>query len=334
MSHIFISYSHANSTEMAQVRDLLRSEGLPVWTDERLTPGTLSWKNAIEDALNRAVAVVVLLSPEARQSESVEREMAYSLLHDVPIYPLLIGGDEALSKFPRIEHISHIDARDNPLNAAQPVIDQLCTRLGTERLSMQRARAIEEGTRKPLDGQLSSETLGRIFNFDQHTLVRNRDGYITAAQRTTILTKLIGFTVMGIMGGAMLVSLAVQFLLLIVTGIAEAADATTGGYLLGDAIYFCGLGIPALAVVGFGLWLLINSWLALLRKARHVEGTMIRVAEKRSPQILVGETTLSIPRKAWKLLDDVHFGRFRVYYWTTGISNHVLSIEPWNEVIL
>ena len=40
--------------------------GLSVWTDTGLTPGTPNWEDAIEEAVNQAKAMVVLLSPKCK----------------------------------------------------------------------------------------------------------------------------------------------------------------------------------------------------------------------------------------------------------------------------
>ncbi len=92
--HVFLSYSHKDTEAMRHVRDDLRAEGLAVWNDENLTPGTPSWKNAIEQAIENTGCLVVILSPDAKGSEWIEREMDYARACGVPILPVLAGGDE------------------------------------------------------------------------------------------------------------------------------------------------------------------------------------------------------------------------------------------------
>ncbi len=93
-SHVFISYSRRNADTMARVSQALREAGILVWTDEKLTAGTPSWKDAIEHALQGAFAVVVLMSPPAKASEWVERELDYAYVLQCPIYPLLVEGTQ------------------------------------------------------------------------------------------------------------------------------------------------------------------------------------------------------------------------------------------------
>ncbi len=79
---------------MRQVRDYLTAVGLSVWTDERLKPGTQRWNVAVEHAIEHAACVVVLLSPAAKESEWVGRELDYAIAQRKAIFPALIEGDE------------------------------------------------------------------------------------------------------------------------------------------------------------------------------------------------------------------------------------------------
>jgi WD40 repeat protein len=79
---------------MCRIRDDLRAAGLLVWTDENLVPGTKSWKDAIEKAIEQAYSLVVILSPAAKQSEWIERELEYANLWGLAIFPVLARGKE------------------------------------------------------------------------------------------------------------------------------------------------------------------------------------------------------------------------------------------------
>lgn len=95
--HVFLSYSRRDLTAMNRLRDDMRNAGLRVWTDENLTPGTSSWQAAIEEAIERAVCVVVLFTPDSRQSEWVMAELQYARMQKVVIVPVLMRGDESRS---------------------------------------------------------------------------------------------------------------------------------------------------------------------------------------------------------------------------------------------
>jgi serine/threonine protein kinase len=92
--HIFISYSRVDAELMRRVRESCTSAGFNVWTDDSLTPGTPSWKDKIENAIENAGGIIVILSPDAKQSEWVKRELDYGMVCGIPIFPVLARGDE------------------------------------------------------------------------------------------------------------------------------------------------------------------------------------------------------------------------------------------------
>lgn len=94
MNHIFLSYSRRDTDMMQRLRDDLRRAQLAVWTDENLKPGTPSWKQAIESALDAAGCVVVILSPDAKGSKWVKEELNYAENQGLRIFPVLVAGDE------------------------------------------------------------------------------------------------------------------------------------------------------------------------------------------------------------------------------------------------
>ncbi|MBZ0283632.1 MAG: toll/interleukin-1 receptor domain-containing protein [Anaerolineae bacterium] len=98
MQHqVFLSYSHQDALIMQRVRDDLRTAGLSVWTDEGIEPGTLSWKRAIQQAIETTTCLVAILSPAAKASEWVERELEYARVQGIPVIPMLAHGDERTS---------------------------------------------------------------------------------------------------------------------------------------------------------------------------------------------------------------------------------------------
>lgn len=92
MGHIFLSYSRKDIHMMQRLRDDLRAEGLDVWTDESLSTGSQSWKQDVEEAIENASALVVLLTPNAKKSTWVREEMNYAEAQDVRIFPVLASG--------------------------------------------------------------------------------------------------------------------------------------------------------------------------------------------------------------------------------------------------
>src|SRR5688572_27867035 len=108
-NHVFRSYSRQYALIMNRVRNDLRERGLTVWTEDSLEPGTHSWKIAIQKAIESSASLVVLLSPEAKQSETVEQELEYAAVKDVRIFPLLLNGDESSSLPPELVDTEYIN---------------------------------------------------------------------------------------------------------------------------------------------------------------------------------------------------------------------------------
>ncbi len=102
MSHLFISYSKQNIDFARYLRALLEAEGCPVWMDEvRLQPSARWWKE-IEESVQACAAFVVIMSPEAAESDWVEREILLAEKLKRPLFPVLLAG-EAWSRLANIQ---------------------------------------------------------------------------------------------------------------------------------------------------------------------------------------------------------------------------------------
>jgi len=92
---VFISYSRRDRSVMRIVRDALTSAGFTVWSDESLEPGSPSWKNDVQQAIEGAGCVVAILSPDAKDSEWVSEELNYARIHKRRVFTVLVRGDES-----------------------------------------------------------------------------------------------------------------------------------------------------------------------------------------------------------------------------------------------
>lgn len=112
--HAFLSYSHHDVDIMRHVRNSLSDAGLNVWTDESLVPGTPSWKNTIEDVIQNTMTLVVLLSPDAKHSDWIEKEIEYAQACNVTIVPVLVRGVDEISAVPfELINVQRLDLRQN-----------------------------------------------------------------------------------------------------------------------------------------------------------------------------------------------------------------------------
>lgn len=109
----FLSYSRKDVVKMERVRDALRADGLIIWTDEYLEPGTSAWQRSIEQAIRESKSLIVLLSPDAKDSDWVLREITMAQELGLQIFPMVIEGEKHTDIVP-FSLISHqwIDARE------------------------------------------------------------------------------------------------------------------------------------------------------------------------------------------------------------------------------
>lgn len=82
---------------MQRVRRRLANNDILVWTDDNLELGTPSWKKAIQWAIETSPCFIILLTPNAKQSDVVEMELGYALAQERVILPVLAGGTNRTS---------------------------------------------------------------------------------------------------------------------------------------------------------------------------------------------------------------------------------------------
>lgn len=92
MTHIFISYSRQDQTYAQQIKAALAARNLPYWMDERIDPGD-DWWDRIDTAIAGCAGMVVIMSPAAKTSRWVQREILLAEDRGKPIFPVLIAGD-------------------------------------------------------------------------------------------------------------------------------------------------------------------------------------------------------------------------------------------------
>lgn len=94
---VFLSYSRKDEKVMERVKKDLQESNYRVWTDEGIKTGTESWTQAIQDAIESAHSLVVILSPSSKKSKWVNEEINYASNQEVKIYVILAKGDEKTS---------------------------------------------------------------------------------------------------------------------------------------------------------------------------------------------------------------------------------------------
>lgn len=114
IGQIFLSYSRKDEEPMRLIAKFLRAQGIKVWVDnEKLIPGTPIWEDEVEKAIRNAVAIVVVLSPDSKNSEWVKREMTMADQYQKRVFPVLTRGDETTSISLRLINRQFVDLRQN-----------------------------------------------------------------------------------------------------------------------------------------------------------------------------------------------------------------------------
>ena len=146
-SHVFMSYSRRDEAVMRRVAAFLRKQGINVWVDnEKLVPGTPIWEAEIEKAIKAATAIIVVLSPDSKNSEWVRREITLADQYRTRIFPVLVRGDEEASITLRLITRQYVDIRQNEEVGLNSLKSALSFYL--EELEAQERRAREEAERQ------------------------------------------------------------------------------------------------------------------------------------------------------------------------------------------
>lgn len=117
---VFISYSRRDEAITRRIVAYLRKKGIKVWVDnEKLIPGTPIWEEEIEKAITGASAIIVVLSPDSKNSEWVRREITLTEQYGKQIFPVLVKGDENTSISLRLITRQFVDMRENETGGLQ-----------------------------------------------------------------------------------------------------------------------------------------------------------------------------------------------------------------------
>ena len=87
--HTFICYARQDKNFARKLASDLRQNGVRIWMDELDIPPGVRWDDAVEDALESAGRLLIVLTPQSISSESVKDELNYALDENLPIVPVL-----------------------------------------------------------------------------------------------------------------------------------------------------------------------------------------------------------------------------------------------------
>jgi len=82
--YIFVSYSHADSSQIYEELNWLQEQRFNLWYDEGIEAGT-QWREELAMAIESAKLFVFFVTPNSVQSENCRKELNYALNHQIPI---------------------------------------------------------------------------------------------------------------------------------------------------------------------------------------------------------------------------------------------------------
>lgn len=168
--HIFLSYSRNDAELMREVEAVFRSEGLSVWTDEGIQPGTPLWDSAIETALKASGCMVVILTPNAMEAKGLRDEIHYANIHNIRIFPLLADGTEQTAIPYRLSGTQWVDIRaPNFERGMRKIVETVCAYIGIESKTQRVEREAHQAASstphrsQPISSQRKAPPYNRYF---------------------------------------------------------------------------------------------------------------------------------------------------------------------------
>jgi formylglycine-generating enzyme required for sulfatase activity len=105
MARIFISYSRMDESFARRLAASLSNLGADVWIDVEDIPAGMKWSSAIQQGLDNAELMIVIISPDSMTSRNVEDEWQYYLDHGKPIIPVLLHPAQVHFQLSRIQYV-------------------------------------------------------------------------------------------------------------------------------------------------------------------------------------------------------------------------------------
>lgn len=106
MSHIFVSYSHDDGDFVEKLKEKLDEAGFATWMDEEKLRIGENWREQIDQAIRDSLALIVVMTPDAKDSEYVTYEWAFAWGIHIKVLPLKLKSTQL---HPRLESLQWLD---------------------------------------------------------------------------------------------------------------------------------------------------------------------------------------------------------------------------------
>ncbi|MBZ0285113.1 MAG: HEAT repeat domain-containing protein [Anaerolineae bacterium] len=194
--HIFISYSHEDEDFANELKENLSGQGYQPWVDKSRLEAGDNWLEAVDSAINRAFALILVLSPHSVSSQYVIYEFGYAVGVRLDVIPILHRPIDARDQHPRLAALHYL----NFTSSERYPWPQLYTRL--ERSKSQRRSNLSaiQQIRPRLESLRLEECLDAVENLSQINDPAAYEAILDAAQhpmkdvRAHAMSKLIELT--------------------------------------------------------------------------------------------------------------------------------------------
>ena len=164
MSHVFICYHHNDGDFAENLRSKIEAAGISTWMDDRLRAGE-DWRVEIDKAIKEdAVALIVVVTPEAKASEYVTYEWACAWGAGLKVIPVLL---KHTGLHPRLEALQYLDFTDRPRRPWERLIEELQKVTGTP------ARRASRLTNAPPIIERAIDALDSLDQGDRDVAIKN-----------------------------------------------------------------------------------------------------------------------------------------------------------------
>jgi formylglycine-generating enzyme required for sulfatase activity len=138
MSEVFISYARKDEAFVRQLAKALSDVGVNVWLDVEDIPAGMKWSSAIQQGLDTAELLILVITPESMESVNVEDEWQYFIDEKKPIIPVLLSEAKVHFQLRRLQYLSFANSN------FEIAFRQLCDELERKGVSLKRNQSIPQ----------------------------------------------------------------------------------------------------------------------------------------------------------------------------------------------
>jgi len=123
--NVFISYHHADSDFARLLKSQLAEEGIDAWLAEINLRAGDNWSEEIDQAIEVAAAMIVIMTRNTPSSEYVTYEWAYAMGRQKRIIPILHDRDPSRKQHPKLDSLQFLNLTQKDAEPWQKLFDSI-----------------------------------------------------------------------------------------------------------------------------------------------------------------------------------------------------------------